>query len=462
MKKSLIALAALAAAGVASAQTATAQNPGASAVTIFGVVDMSVTRLSTDSINGVNGGSQTIMDGSGRNASSRLGFRGVEDLGGGLGAAFWLEAGINVDNGTGSNTTQNNTSWGQSVQFGQTSTPYAPTSTLGARQGLTFNRASTVSLLGRGFGEVRLGRDYTTTFWNYTLFDPFGTVGVGAATNVIAGQLAPLGLAAFPPGQAYPLTRTSNAISWLSPNYGGFRAQLQYALSEQPSVCVAPGSTVNTNTCLGADGDGKVFGTRLSYANGPISAAFGYAKTKYGNNVVTTATATTISSLANTAAYRGDLTVWNLAGSYDFGVARVMAQYGRQTNDAVAAVAATATQAAGAAVGERELTHWTLATAVPMGPWTLKASYNAAKRSDQQVAGVVNENGAKNTQIALGAQYDLSKRTALYGTYSRNTLKAGSTTAGGLRATLGLAGGVLAAGQSATATGIDLGVRHSF
>ena len=49
-------------------------------------------------------------------------------------------------------------------------------------QGLTFNRRSTVSLAG-GWGELRLGRDYTPTFWNLTIFDAFGTNGLGSSTN---------------------------------------------------------------------------------------------------------------------------------------------------------------------------------------------------------------------------------------------------------------------------------------
>ena len=49
-------------------------------------------------------------------------------------------------------------------------------------QGLTFNRRSTVSLAG-SWGEVRLGRDYVPYFWNTTIFDPFGTNGVGAVSN---------------------------------------------------------------------------------------------------------------------------------------------------------------------------------------------------------------------------------------------------------------------------------------
>eukprot|EP01036_Dinobryon_divergens_P002144 gene2144-2828_t len=143
MKKSLIALAVLAASGAAMAQ---------SSVTLFGVVDATYAYGSGSVSN------KSQLTNSGYN-SSRLGFRGVEDLGGGLSASFWLEAGVNNDNGTGGVTNTNN---------------QAATSTGG---GLTFNRRSTVSLNG-GFGEVRLGRDYTPQFWNLTVFDPFGTNGV--------------------------------------------------------------------------------------------------------------------------------------------------------------------------------------------------------------------------------------------------------------------------------------------
>src|SRR3981189_3216121 len=93
MKKSLVALAALAVAGVASAQ---------SSVTLFGVVDAAVSSY-TNKSDTVFGGSiktsQTALTNSGYN-SSRLGFRGTEDLGGGLAASFWLEAGIGNDDGT--------------------------------------------------------------------------------------------------------------------------------------------------------------------------------------------------------------------------------------------------------------------------------------------------------------------------------------------------------------------------
>ena len=117
MKKSLTALAALAVAGLASAQ---------SSVTLFGVIDAGVTYQSATSRDATTGlsskQSKWSLANSGYN-SSRLGFRGTEDLGGGLAASFWLEAPITNDDG--------------------------------ATGVSTFNRRSTVSLSG-GFGEVRL------------------------------------------------------------------------------------------------------------------------------------------------------------------------------------------------------------------------------------------------------------------------------------------------------------------
>src|SRR3954470_14955696 len=86
MKKSLIALAVMAAAGAASAQ---------SSVTLFGIVDAT---LMYGKANGGGGNTLWQLGNSGYN-SSRLGFRGVEDLGGGLSASFWLEGGISNDDG---------------------------------------------------------------------------------------------------------------------------------------------------------------------------------------------------------------------------------------------------------------------------------------------------------------------------------------------------------------------------
>ena len=129
MKKTLIAVAALTAAAGAFAQ---------STVTIFGVLDTSVAHISS-------GGSKVTGLSNGGLSSSRLGFRGTEDLGGGLAAGFWLEGGLAVDNGNSG--------------------------------GYGLERRSTVSLSSNTFGELRLGRDKVPAYLNIETFDPFGDTG---------------------------------------------------------------------------------------------------------------------------------------------------------------------------------------------------------------------------------------------------------------------------------------------
>src|SRR5438045_26606 len=94
MKKSIIALAGLAAlaAGSASAQ---------SSVTLYGLVDAALAHGSG------NVSSKTMLKSSGYN-SSHFGMRGTEDLGGGMTASFDLEAGVNNDDGSGQGTNTNN------------------------------------------------------------------------------------------------------------------------------------------------------------------------------------------------------------------------------------------------------------------------------------------------------------------------------------------------------------------
>ncbi|KQP44224.1 porin [Pseudorhodoferax sp. Leaf274] len=179
-----------------------------SSVTVFGTVDLGLTHLRASE------GSQTGMSHSNANIS-RIGFRGVEDLGGGLSAHFWLEGGFSPDTGAGPGPT------------GLTS--------------LSFNRRATVALQS-GLGELRLGRDDSATFLNTLVFDPFLTNGVGG-TNAFVMNGAPI--------------QISNAISYLTPaGLGGFYGQLQYA----------PDETV-------ASAAGKYTGARVGWRQGPAHVA---------------------------------------------------------------------------------------------------------------------------------------------------------------------------------------------
>ena len=195
MKKSLVALAVLAASGAAMAQ---------SSVTLFGVVDAGY------SVGNGSVSNSTAMR-TDRIGSSRLGFRGVEDLGGGLKASFWLEAGVNNDDGTGSASSALN---------------QAQTAANVGTQGLTFNRRSTVSLEG-SMGELRLGRDYTPQFWSETAFDPFGTNGVG--TNIAFNKGGTTGV------------RSSNGIGYKSPSMGGIALWAQTWNGENASTAAKTG-----------------------------------------------------------------------------------------------------------------------------------------------------------------------------------------------------------------------------
>jgi predicted porin len=215
MPKRAAALAALAVAGVASAQ---------SSVTLFGVVDASISGYSSKSrgpeahgaaqrlrrsATYTNRGSvkvsRTALANSGYN-SSRLGFRGTEDLGGGLAASFWLEGAVNNDDGSG----------------------VAPDGFF------KFDRRSTLSLSG-GLGELRLGRDYTPTFWNDAIFDPMGINGAGISLVATASGYASAGSlisrSGFSGNASY--VRASNSIGYfLPPDLGGFYGQFMYARSQ--------------------------------------------------------------------------------------------------------------------------------------------------------------------------------------------------------------------------------------
>ena len=219
MKHTLIALAALSFAAAASAQS--------SSVTLFGVVDASVAHISS------SGNSVTGMA-NGGNSSSRLGFRGEEDLGGGLKAGFWLEGSVGVDDGTAS--------------------------------GFKFDRRSTVSLLGN-FGEVRLGRDKTPAYQNLETFHAFGDTGMGAINghNLISSSATGTSEGSNP-------KRNSNMVSYLLPKLGGVYGQISHSFGEQAADHSLASST----------------GLRLGYANGPldVAAAYGVARGGVANSGV--------------------------------------------------------------------------------------------------------------------------------------------------------------------------------
>ncbi len=181
MKKSLIALALAGAfSGAVQAQ---------SAIEMYGVVDMGFVRETGAVVSGTSTLGNRVQ--SGVQSGTRLGFKGTEDLGGGLKGLFVLETGINADAGT---------------LFGG-----------------GFARQSFVGLQGN-FGTVALGRQYTPYFLTlFTVADPFAAGMAGAAQNL----LLPRSL--FDPDRAI---RMNNAVKYTSPIVGGLSGELAYGFGE--------------------------------------------------------------------------------------------------------------------------------------------------------------------------------------------------------------------------------------
>jgi predicted porin len=413
MKKSLVALAALTAVGAASAQ---------SSVTLFGVLDAAVSGTSNKSQNVFGQSlkvSQSTLRSSGMDAS-RLGFRGSEDLGGGLAASFWLEGSINVASGSG-------------VDNG----------------GLKFNRRSTVSLSGP-FGEVRLGRDYTPTFWNDTVFDPFGTNGVG--TNLIAtasGKNSPgVNQGGFADNQNYQ--RASNSVGYFLPsNLGGFYGQLMYSFNNStsyaPGYLTPPGAAaIVADPALLRQADnnraGRYIGGRAGYASGPLDIALAYGQSTIASNYY-------LGSTTN-------LDIWNLGASYDFGVVKLMGEY---SDNKLRADSTRKFLGAGSNPGAHG---WLLGATVPVGSGLIRASYSAVNYRNTELYGFNAE--PKASKFALGYVYNLSKRTALYATVAHISNKNGADL------TVGGPGFIPASSLQGvglvpkSSIGYDLGIRHSF
>ncbi len=213
MSKKLILLAL---AGLASASApAFAQ----SSVTIYGLVDMGFSYRGDHIDDGI--GSKTAID-SGMASGSRLGFRGVEDLGSGLKAGFVLEQGINVDRGS------------------------------SAQSGRSYGRQSYLSLAG-GFGGLQLGRLYTPQKNLHSDFDPFGDGFVGRIANVYVQTNG---------------GRIDNTIAYQTPNLGGFRLTVAYSTQ-------ANGQENPDNL-----GDARLWAISPRYTNGPLDLALNYHRVK--------------------------------------------------------------------------------------------------------------------------------------------------------------------------------------
>jgi predicted porin len=375
MKKSLVALAALA------ATSAFAQ----SSVTLYGIADVSYgTKTHTAGNGTILGKTQGIQEG--YNAGNRIGFRGTEDLGGGKAAGFVIENGINITEGQLFSTRA--AAGGLAITDGGSISGNMP----GRAYSSSTNRQSYVSYADKALGEVRLGYQYTALY----------TVSTLLGYHVGSEQ----------PGGDFAHGTLDNA------NYGGTRANgINYILPTFANTTVtlskgagATREVVETSTALNSTGqtqnNAKRWSILANYVNGPLNAA--YAHTDWTNHASATAavaagTATNIFAAASAAVavsagvkdYQGKLDQY--AGSYQLGAAKLT--YSLANGKRTEAVGATFTKSKAQQFGGE----------YAVGAARFFAVTGTGKIEDQTGA---TTSDLKSSQY--GIRYDLSKRTVAY------------------------------------------------
>ena len=465
MKKSLVALAVLAATG-AYAQ---------SSVTLYGIIEATTdigynrkvestsTTTTNNALRNVTSSTTTVISNQQRNGfrvqdgsdqgsgSSRVGFRGTEDLGGGLKANFNLEMGLRIDDGC---TTL-------SANGGCNNGGFSANS-----GGSTFGRNAWGGISG-GFGEVRLGRQVLGSFGVQANSDASGAS--NGLYNSSASFFVPMGGVRF-----------SNAIRYLSPNMGGFTGSLMLAAPETNADTSTNASQTNnlTGTTVTSSGNaGRRTGIDLAleYANGPAYVGFGYNVRDVGNTSSASFT-DPLTASTTASALPGKVTGYTLGGSYDLGVVKPFVNYTRETSR-LNSVATIVPVGLGATVlasnGDSTSRAFSLGLRAPVGAVTVIASVGTVKINSTGSA-VATTNAATGQTVAtgnasgdqrrnsfqLGAQYALSKRTLIEANYGQTKLTGNTVSSGvtspfnGASETRGFSTDRISA--------LNVGLKHSF
>lgn len=315
-----------------------------------------------------------------------------------------LQSGGNMDSRIGFRGTED-LGAGLKAQFWLESGILADTGSGDSGGGLDFKRRATVGLLGN-FGEIRLGRDESAAYRTMKNFDVFNNAGIGGARmwDNNLPVLAPLD---------YDSRRKDNSISYYSPNWGGFNFGVNYGFGERP-----------TDTWE----NGSYWGASLGYDNGPWSAAL---TAEQQNNILVPLPGAPADVGFKDRAYSVGL-------GYDFGRMKVSGAYrqNRVESDTTDRLKGNS---------------YMLGVAAPVGAvGVVKASYN---RYEREVDAAGTE--LKADHFSLGYEHNLSKRTALYGTYSYLKNKEGAAPGN-------LSLGGIPVDEDGKQHGIQLGVRHSF
>ena len=409
MKKSLLAVAAMTAfAGAAQAQ---------SSVTVYGILDVGLVGDNTRVA--VGGKTNTVTKttgvgfGSSAESTSRLGFKGVEDLGGGTSAFFTVELGL------------------------------TPNNTFVVATSATQNRQTFVGLKKNGLGDFAIGTQYTVVHNAVSATDP-------GMTNNIAGNLVYTGATSTvggnpsssssigggngtASGDGYTI-RANNMLTLNSADFAGFKAHGMIIANNTNSTQTASTATGNTGGInnyngwgLGADYTWHKLFVTANYqaltAKNPWSTATVYTPAGSATGVTQTTAAGTTGAAAIWGSGQGSapgLNVqdnqWYIAGTYDFGILKAYAQYvNRKVTDQINPTSYVNRQAE--QIGVRSYITPTI-EAWASGGLGRYTAFGAGAPT------------ANLTAWQIGSNYWLSKRTnfyAIYGQQGTSNVNSGTT-----------------------------------
>ncbi|MHB1084154.1 MAG: porin [Thiobacillus sp.] len=363
-------------------------------VDIYGAMNVSVDRVDAD-------GAANESRGRVSSNNSHIGFKGAEDLGGGLSAVWQFEYAIQLD------------------QQGFNQASQAPSNS----QGATSLRNTFAGLSSKSLGSLTFG----------TQESPL---------KISTGPLAVFGdtLADYRSVFTKLSTRSDNSVLYTSPNMSGFQARAMYGMRNEAGN--------------GAVADPRMYALSGVYKNGPLYATLAYENNRnvaasttgytttcnpeagpFPITPTCTTTTTTTTALANKQA-----NAWRAGVGYTF-FSDLKLGLAYEKNDVE--------NAAGATINDGHA--WYASAAYQMGNIGLKASYT--DRGDYTSGA---DNGAK--QYVIGADYGFSKRTSVYALYTKVSNDTNGTN--GIGPSTGIATvGTVAGGD---ASGVSLGMVHKF
>jgi len=345
-------------------------------VTLYGRINTAIESNSTG-----NGGSEVAM----RSYSSRLGVRGVEDLGGGLKGVFGIESQLDSDGGNAAPFTALRNAY-IGVDTGSTGRIVLGRLDAAVLAPLYNQIASVIDFVGYDAGNNAFLMANGRNLGAYS-------TGAAAASNTLTGNLAPNSAGTTSQNDATFASqqRVSNAFGY-QVKVGGVDVQARLALNGPNDT--TPG---NAGSATGGENNARNFELAANYKTGALTLGGGLEEAAYSK---------TVGALTETGANAlFDRRIQGVVG-YDLGFAKVGATLARNTIKATTA---------GAEDSGRE---FGLSATVPIND-KAAAVLNYGVRDLLTNSVAANERDAARKQFAIGARYDLSKRTQAYAVLNR-------------------------------------------